>query len=170
MMISSGSVDFGQASVPNTVTSFCRGRLVSVGTGLSVDLIGAGALAGAEAAGGGAVWASSGALHAAASITVRIARVIVRLRLFVPGVADAASTLNACRRTAPPDDNVARPTGNESRRTDVYQRRRESAMSPLLIAMTLLGCSDAGDQCQTLRVLPARYVRSTRATPPPRMC
>ena len=30
-------------------------------------------------------------------------------------------------------------------------------MSPLLIAMTLLGCSDAGDQCQTLRVLPARY-------------
>ncbi len=31
-------------------------------------------------------------------------------------------------------------------------------MSPLLIAMTLLGCSDAGDQCQTIRVLPARYV------------
>ena len=30
-------------------------------------------------------------------------------------------------------------------------------MSPLLIAMTLLGCSDAGDACQTLRVLPARY-------------
>ena len=30
-------------------------------------------------------------------------------------------------------------------------------MSPLLIAMTLLGCSDAGDQCQTVRVLPARY-------------
>ncbi len=31
-------------------------------------------------------------------------------------------------------------------------------MSPLLIAMTLLGCSDAGDQCQTVRVLPARYI------------
>lgn len=31
-------------------------------------------------------------------------------------------------------------------------------MSPLLIAMTLLGCSDAGDHCQTVRVLPARYV------------
>lgn len=31
-------------------------------------------------------------------------------------------------------------------------------MSPLLIAMTLLGCSDAGDQCQTIRVLPARYI------------
>ena len=31
-------------------------------------------------------------------------------------------------------------------------------MSPLLIAMTLLGCSDAGDQCQQVRVLPARYV------------
>jgi hypothetical protein len=31
-------------------------------------------------------------------------------------------------------------------------------MSPLLIAMTLLGCSDAGDQCATVRVLPARYV------------
>jgi hypothetical protein len=30
-------------------------------------------------------------------------------------------------------------------------------MSPLLIAMTLLGCSDAGDQCQAVRVLPARY-------------
>ena len=30
-------------------------------------------------------------------------------------------------------------------------------MSPLLIAMTLLGCSDAGDQCQTVRILPARY-------------
>ncbi len=30
-------------------------------------------------------------------------------------------------------------------------------MSPLLIAMTLLGCSDAGDQCQTVRVLPVRY-------------
>ena len=31
-------------------------------------------------------------------------------------------------------------------------------MSPLLIAMTLLGCSDAGDQCREVRVLPARYV------------
>ncbi len=31
-------------------------------------------------------------------------------------------------------------------------------MSPLLIAMTLLGCSDAGDQCQTVRVLAPRYV------------
>ena len=31
-------------------------------------------------------------------------------------------------------------------------------MSPLLIAMTLLGCSDAGDQCQAVRVLPTRYV------------
>lgn len=31
-------------------------------------------------------------------------------------------------------------------------------MSPFLIAMTLLGCSDAGDQCQAVRVLPARYV------------
>jgi len=31
------------------------------------------------------------------------------------------------------------------------------AMSPLLIAMTLLGCSDAGDQCREVRVLPARY-------------
>lgn len=30
-------------------------------------------------------------------------------------------------------------------------------MSPLLIAMTLLGCSDAGDQCQTVRVLDPRY-------------
>ena len=30
-------------------------------------------------------------------------------------------------------------------------------MSPLLIAMTLLGCSDAGDQCQVVKVLPARY-------------
>ncbi len=30
-------------------------------------------------------------------------------------------------------------------------------MSPALIAMALLGCSDAGDQCQTVRVLPARY-------------
>jgi len=30
-------------------------------------------------------------------------------------------------------------------------------MSPLLIAMTLLGCSDAGDQCQTVRVLAPRY-------------
>ena len=30
-------------------------------------------------------------------------------------------------------------------------------MPPLLIAMTLLGCSDAGDQCQQIRVLPARY-------------
>ena len=31
-------------------------------------------------------------------------------------------------------------------------------MTPLLIAMTLLGCSDAGDQCTTVRILPARYV------------
>ncbi len=31
-------------------------------------------------------------------------------------------------------------------------------MAPLLIAMTLLGCSDANDQCQSVRVLPARYV------------
>jgi hypothetical protein len=31
-------------------------------------------------------------------------------------------------------------------------------MTPLLIAMTLLGCSDAGDQCQTVRVLPTHYV------------
>lgn len=31
-------------------------------------------------------------------------------------------------------------------------------MTPLLIAMTLLGCSDAGDQCQTVRVLAPRYV------------
>ena len=31
-------------------------------------------------------------------------------------------------------------------------------MSPLLIAMTLLGCSDAGDQCQQVRVLTPRYV------------
>lgn len=30
-------------------------------------------------------------------------------------------------------------------------------MSPLLIAMTLLGCSDAGDQCQNIRVLAPRY-------------
>ncbi|MBV8973362.1 MAG: hypothetical protein JO290_13845 [Sphingomonadaceae bacterium] len=30
-------------------------------------------------------------------------------------------------------------------------------MSPLLIAMTLLGCSDAGDQCREVRILPARY-------------
>ena len=30
-------------------------------------------------------------------------------------------------------------------------------MSPLLIAMTLLGCSDAGDQCHAVRVLPSRY-------------
>ena len=30
-------------------------------------------------------------------------------------------------------------------------------MSPVLVAMALLGCSDAGDQCRTLRVLPARY-------------
>ena len=30
-------------------------------------------------------------------------------------------------------------------------------MSPLLIAMTLLGCNDAGDQCQTIRVLAPRY-------------
>ncbi|QYE35993.1 hypothetical protein KZX46_08665 [Polymorphobacter sp. PAMC 29334] len=30
-------------------------------------------------------------------------------------------------------------------------------MSPLLIAMTLLGCSDAGDQCQAVRVLAPRY-------------
>lgn len=30
-------------------------------------------------------------------------------------------------------------------------------MTPLLIAMTLLGCSDAGDQCQTVRVLAPRY-------------
>lgn len=30
-------------------------------------------------------------------------------------------------------------------------------MSPLLIAMTLLGCSDAGDQCQAIRVLAPRY-------------
>lgn len=30
-------------------------------------------------------------------------------------------------------------------------------MSPLLIAMTLLGCTDAGDQCQTVRVLAPRY-------------
>lgn len=30
-------------------------------------------------------------------------------------------------------------------------------MSPLLIAMTLLGCSDAGDRCEPVRVLPARY-------------
>ncbi len=34
---------------------------------------------------------------------------------------------------------------------------KECPMSPGLIAMALLGCSDAGDQCQTLRVLPARY-------------
>ena len=31
-------------------------------------------------------------------------------------------------------------------------------MAPVLIAMTLLGCSDTGDQCQTVRVLPARYL------------
>lgn len=30
-------------------------------------------------------------------------------------------------------------------------------MSPLLIAMTLLGCSDAGDQCRAIRVLTPRY-------------
>ena len=30
-------------------------------------------------------------------------------------------------------------------------------MSPVLVAMALLGCSDAGDQCQTLRILPVRY-------------
>ena len=30
-------------------------------------------------------------------------------------------------------------------------------MSPLLIAMTLLGCSDAGDDCRMVRILPARY-------------
>lgn len=30
-------------------------------------------------------------------------------------------------------------------------------MAPALVAMALLGCSDAGDQCTTLRVLPARY-------------
>jgi hypothetical protein len=30
-------------------------------------------------------------------------------------------------------------------------------MTPLLIAMTLLGCSDAGDQCQAVRVLAPRY-------------
>ena len=30
-------------------------------------------------------------------------------------------------------------------------------MSPFLIAMTLLGCSDAGDQCQAVRVLTPRY-------------
>lgn len=30
-------------------------------------------------------------------------------------------------------------------------------MSPLLIAMTLLGCSDAGDQCQAIRTLEPRY-------------
>lgn len=30
-------------------------------------------------------------------------------------------------------------------------------MTPLLIAMTLLGCSDAGDECREVRVLPARY-------------
>ncbi len=30
-------------------------------------------------------------------------------------------------------------------------------MTPLLSAMTLLGCSDAGDQCHTVRVLAPRY-------------
>jgi len=30
-------------------------------------------------------------------------------------------------------------------------------MHPILIAMTLLGCSDAGDQCQPVRTLQPRY-------------
>lgn len=30
-------------------------------------------------------------------------------------------------------------------------------MSPFLVAMTLLGCSDADDQCQAVRVLEPRY-------------
>lgn len=30
-------------------------------------------------------------------------------------------------------------------------------MSTIVIAMALLGCSDAGDQCRTLGVLPGRY-------------
>jgi len=31
-------------------------------------------------------------------------------------------------------------------------------MTPLFVAMTLLGCSDAGDQCTALRRLPTHYV------------
>lgn len=31
-------------------------------------------------------------------------------------------------------------------------------MNSVLVAMAILGCSDSGDQCQTVRIEPAAYV------------
>ena len=31
-------------------------------------------------------------------------------------------------------------------------------MNPVLFVMAILGCADAGDQCQTVQVVPVQYV------------
>ncbi len=85
-MISSGSEDFGQGSVPKTVTTFCRGRLVSVGSRFQrriagVALTGCGAGAGVSAGRTGPAVCAAAGSRATASDKKIMARCIGRLRL-----------------------------------------------------------------------------------------